>query len=454
MKFVKNITGPGTSSAKYGFPATDLGISVIDPHNRNRLLTFFGDSFSGDAVGRGRWMSPVLAYSDARNFRSGLTFDGVWGGNQAAQILPYTHGQGFDTVLPGGAIVIGKTIYLQCLVCSRYPDVLWTELQASDDGGKTWRHTGVKWDGHHDRRAFQMWAPVDFGDSYIYVFSSSFQRDMGIHLYRVPKSKFLDKAAYEPWGYNGREWGWGNPPTPVFGTKVGEMSAFKIGGDLVIAYFDATRYRVDVKVLKSPIDNFYAAPTTTVVRGGRWPSDPGVAPVDNWQAGVMAQVYGAFIIPGSTHEDLHIVVSQWRNPGVWPYLSNQYKTTIQPRNPKPKEETVMADPTTVFTELVDDPSPVALHVGRKDANGNDTSYRTGRLRDIVKATGFEITLWTKRRGLKKLLAKRTGADTMVGHANDAASFGEINFALLQALAIKQLGAEETARILAPFQDEQ
>lgn len=54
---VIDVTGPGRTD-RFGVTATDLGASVIAPNGK--LVSVFGDTFSGSRVGQGDWRSPVV----------------------------------------------------------------------------------------------------------------------------------------------------------------------------------------------------------------------------------------------------------------------------------------------------------------------------------------------------------------------------------------------------------
>ena len=45
-------------------------------------------------------------------------------------------------------------------------------------------------------------------------------------------------------------------------------------------------------------------------------------------AGRVAQLYGGYVIPGSTWADLHLVVSQWNTRTNWPYKSMHFRTDL------------------------------------------------------------------------------------------------------------------------------
>src|SRR5689334_16174553 len=52
-----DITGPGITE-QWGVTATDLGASILAPNGK--LVSVFGDTFSGHNVGEGDWRSPVV----------------------------------------------------------------------------------------------------------------------------------------------------------------------------------------------------------------------------------------------------------------------------------------------------------------------------------------------------------------------------------------------------------
>lgn len=52
-----DITGPGRTD-RFGVTCTDLGASVLAPDGK--LVSVFGDTFSGHRVGQGDWRSPVV----------------------------------------------------------------------------------------------------------------------------------------------------------------------------------------------------------------------------------------------------------------------------------------------------------------------------------------------------------------------------------------------------------
>jgi Domain of unknown function (DUF4185) len=61
-----DVTGPNITEP-WGVTSTDLGASVVAPNGK--LVSVFGDTFSGRRVGEGDWRSPValIGTGDANN---------------------------------------------------------------------------------------------------------------------------------------------------------------------------------------------------------------------------------------------------------------------------------------------------------------------------------------------------------------------------------------------------
>ncbi len=129
-------------------------------------------------------------------------------------------------------------------------------------------------------------------------------------------------------GIRGPAAGSNNDPVPLLpaGTTVGEMSLRRVENRWVFSYFESSSGTIRVKVLNHPTDDLAAAPTTTVLRNTTWPS-PRCSPPDGCTAGTLSQLYGGYIVPGSTLRNLHLVVSHWNttDDSNWPYRAMQYR---------------------------------------------------------------------------------------------------------------------------------
>ncbi|WP_419997465.1 DUF4185 domain-containing protein [Streptomyces boninensis] len=313
---VADLTGPGLTTA-YRMEATDLGIPVRTPDGRN--LFVFGDTFEGAKVGAGWWRSPVALYSttSAADLPSGVKWSGAVGGDAAQQLWEYEHDNPeFSTVLPSDVITIGNTMYLHVMVNKGLGTVVWTEIWKSDDNGASWQHTGAKFAPDLHGGLFQMLTWGEGDDGYVYVYSSGFQRDKAMILQRVKSGSIADPGAYEPWGYKDGNWAWGNPPTPVLDGKFGELCLRPLGGKWILTWFNAGDYRIDGMVMDTPTSNLHEAKRATFINGGEWGNEDDTH---------VAQLYGGYIIPGSTLDDLHLAVSQWNTNEDWPYRVMQFR---------------------------------------------------------------------------------------------------------------------------------
>ncbi|MEU9191299.1 DUF4185 domain-containing protein [Streptomyces sp. NPDC048484] len=311
---VGDLTGPGITT-RFRMEATDLGIPARSPDGR--LLFVFGDTFEGASVGGGWWRSPVALHGNTAHLGGTVTWTGAVGGEHAQQLWNYEHDNPvFSTVLPSDVITIGNTMYLHIMVNKGLGNVVWTEIWRSDDSGASWAHTGAKFPSDLHGGMFQLltWGLGD--DGYVYVYSTGFQRDKPIILHRVRSDRITDLSAYQPWGWSGGVWSWGNPPTPVLEGKFGELCLRPLDGKWILTWFNAADYRIDGIIMDNPTSNLYTAPRETLIWGGAWGSE---------DDSHVAQLYGGYIIPGSKLDDLHLSVSQWNTEAGWPYRVMQFR---------------------------------------------------------------------------------------------------------------------------------
>ncbi len=64
------------------------------------------------------------------------------------------------------------------------------------------------------------------------------------------------------------------------------------------------------------LPNLYEAHRRTLVWGGEW---------GDQDDSHVAQLYGGYVIPGSTPDNLHLAVSQWNTAEGWPYRVMQHR---------------------------------------------------------------------------------------------------------------------------------
>ncbi|ONI69129.1 hypothetical protein BWI15_21100 [Kribbella sp. ALI-6-A] len=311
---VADLTGPGLTD-RFRMAATDLGIPVRTPDGR--MLFMFGDTFEQAWVGGGWWRSPVALWSTTTDLAGGVQWSGAVGGAAAQQLWDYPHDNPtFSTVLPSDVITIGGSMYLHAMVNKGLGNVVWTEIWRSDNSGASWYDTGAKFDPNLDGGLFQCLSWGEGNDGYVYVYSTGFQRNKPIILKRVRSNQIANPAAYEPWGFRNGVWAWGNPATPILTGSFGELCLRPLGGKWVLTWFNAGDYRIDGIIMDTPTSNLYTAHRQTLIYGGAWGQEN-----DNH----VAQLYGGYIIPGSTLSDLHLAVSQWNTSAGWPYRVMQFR---------------------------------------------------------------------------------------------------------------------------------
>ena len=134
-----------------------------------------------------------------RRLNDGITFDDAVGGDYARQLWDYPHdgppwkAGGISTVLPADAITIDGRLYLFSMVNRGLHNVLWTEINYSDDCGDTWhdagpdaRRLGSHQDGHQQLVTWEH----DPDTGWVYVIASAFNRSENAFLYRCAPTRF------------------------------------------------------------------------------------------------------------------------------------------------------------------------------------------------------------------------------------------------------------------------
>lgn len=338
------VTGHGSSAARYGVGGTDLGIARRLPSGRTAVV--LGDTFEEMRVGGPGWRSPVILYTDDDTpaaLDNGVEFSGAVGGDYARQLWDYHHdghpwrNGGFSTVLPSDVIVIGSRMYLFVSVVRGLDEVVWTEIAYSDDEGETWHNGGpaaTRPAMHED--GFQRGITWELGDDgWVYVLGSSWLINSGsnVRLWRVRPEDILDRGKWEPWGWDGRRWAWGNRATDIMprGTKAREMNLRRVQGKYVFTFTEiAPVMGITCIVLDSMTSNMHTAPVSRVVRTVPWHTertDP-----DN----LAGQPYGGYIMPGSTLDCLYLLVSQWNTEAGWPYHTVLFAHSVSPEVARPE----------------------------------------------------------------------------------------------------------------------
>ncbi|MDO5513253.1 DUF4185 domain-containing protein [Corynebacterium sp.] len=314
VSVVGDILGRGISEDA-GFLVGDLGI-MVDLDAGEEFIIVFGDSWRGPRFGQGTWMSPVgvLARLDADGRIEILR--PLNEGEVARQLIGYSHDGGI-TVIPSDVINIDGTLYMQGMWNRGLGNVLRTEIWKSDDRGATWRSVATTPAGHMDGLGNLLtW---DMGpDGYVYVMSSQFRRSDDVYLSRFLPAQIADRTTWEHFNSRTGVWTSSFPRTPILSDEVsaGEMSLRFIEGNWVLAMFNAATYSIEVRITDDITTDWNAITPAQVVIGGGWGAPQGP---DNF-----AQVYGGYIVPGSTIGSMDLVVSQWNTRDNSRYNSTQF----------------------------------------------------------------------------------------------------------------------------------
>ena len=215
---VVDLTGPRLTE-RWGVTCTDLGASVVAPNGK--LVSVFGDTFSGRKVGQGDWRSPVVLIGTGDADHE-IVYERAGGDdpNYARQLWHYihddaatgwTHG-GISTVIPSDLLRVDDSIYLHAIVNRGFGNVIWTEIWRSDDSGISWSHMGedAKFPANLHGGHAPCWSwDYEPDDGWVYVVATGFQRDKGIILMRVRPEHIGQRSRYVSWGYTDGRWAWG-----------------------------------------------------------------------------------------------------------------------------------------------------------------------------------------------------------------------------------------------------
>ena len=348
---VTDITGRGITD-RFGVTATDLGVSIIGPDGK--LVSVFGDTFSGDRVGEGDWRSPV-ALKGSGDADHKIQFDAAVGADSqyAKQIFDYKHedprkGGEISTIIPDDLLRVGDKMYMHGIVNQGFGNVIRTGIWESADNGKSWE-LKTEFPGGMDKGYSQCWSwDYNPDDGYVYIASTGFQRDKGIVLHRVRPEDITNPAKYSGWGFANGKWSWDQEPTCVTppGETWGELSLRRLGsGQWLLGGFLASEYALGYRTIGSPTADLYKTPLQLPVVGSRWENE-------DHAHNRVAQLYGGFILPGSKLDEaggVGLVVSQWNTSKGQPYKAMQFTVTLQNTigkatpEPEPKNPTVHED---------------------------------------------------------------------------------------------------------------
>ncbi|MGC4896973.1 DUF4185 domain-containing protein [Micromonospora sp. DT31] len=310
----KRLTGADLdTNHRWQVAGTDLGIPYVLENGSIGYL--FGDTFNtpwpeGPPVPND-WRSPVMLRSAVHpGAAGGIVFDSaarVAGNGRAPELMRNGHnGIGIDglwevTVIPSDGISFPETRrqIVSYMSIENWGAPYWRTRYAGlaySDNGNDFIRTPLKWwnDGTNTD-PFQMWTMQRDGD-WVYVFSVRAGRQPGpMMLRRVRWDRLFFPESYEGWGYNGSNWGWGRPCTPILTGRFGEPSVRRLAdGTWVMSYLNGSIGCIVTRTASGP-DQVWTNEKIQVTPL----QEPGL--------------YGGFIHPWSSRRanDLHLMVSKW-----------------------------------------------------------------------------------------------------------------------------------------------
>jgi Domain of unknown function (DUF4185) len=309
---VAKLTGPGSindTEARFALKATDLGI--LWDNGSGEILTAFGDSYGSGWTGPGGgvgdpatidWRCNLLFRSKDRNLADGMSLD------SAAEDRPGHAKQFLDckkidrdehTVIPTGGIAVGKRQYVQYMSVNYWgPAGSWftnySGFAYSDDNGETWtKDPNARWQNTEawDNK-FQMVALVR-DQGYVYMIGTPNGRFGNAHIARVPEKQVLSKSAWRYW--DGRTWS--AKESAAVPIAIGPISEVSVQwnahtGKWLMMYLDESRASVVLRSSESLTGPWSGE--KVVVRGKDFPG-----------------LYGTYMHPWSSGEDLYFTMSQW-----------------------------------------------------------------------------------------------------------------------------------------------
>ncbi|MFF4880810.1 DUF4185 domain-containing protein [Micromonospora sp. NPDC000668] len=315
----KRLTGADLdTNSRWRVAGTDLGIPYVLENGSIGYL--FGDTFDtpwpeGPPLPND-WRSPVMLRSAVHpGAPGGVVFDSaarVAGNGRAPELMHNGHhGIGIDglpevTVIPNDGIGFPETgrqlisyMSIENWNSAGPAGPHWKSRYAGlaySDNGNDFIRTPLKWWNSSDNKdPFQMWTMQRDGD-HVYVFSvRSGRQDGPMMLRRVRWDRLFYPESYEGWGWNGANWGWGRPCTPILTGRFGEPSVRRLSdGTWVMSYLNCQTGCVVTRTASGP-DRAWTAEKIQVT---------------SWQEPAL---YGGFIHPWSSRNanDLHLMVSKW-----------------------------------------------------------------------------------------------------------------------------------------------
>ena len=333
----KRLTGADLdTNRRWKVAGTDLGIPYVLENGSIGYL--FGDTFDKPWPESGSdWRAPVMLRSNIHPAApGGIVFDSaakVLGDGRAPEILDinaHENPGGGDwpqheiTCIPNDGLSFPETgrqiISFQSI--NRWSPAPWRSRYAtlaySDNGNDFIRVPNLAWwNTESNEDPFQMWTMQRDGE-WVYIFSVRSGRQAGpMMLQRVRWKAMFFPALYQGWGWNGTNWGWGRPCSPILMGSFGEPSVRKLAdGTWAMCYLNCQTGNIVSRTSVGP-DRVWSGEKIQVT----FQQEP--------------NLYGGFIHPWSARgtNNLHLMISKWthdpNNPGLTTaYHVSQYVGTL------------------------------------------------------------------------------------------------------------------------------
>ncbi|MBD0379472.1 DUF4185 domain-containing protein [Paenibacillus sp. WST5] len=307
----ETVPNPNQTHTNYALNATDLGImwdASTDPSS-TKIMVAFGDSYDsgwggfgggGNAAG---WRSNLLAISNDTDLSDGLTFSSMITDenrmNYAKEIISSAHdtsGSGDFTAIPTAGISVGTRHYIHYMQIKNWGangrwNTNFSEIAYSDDEGKNWTKSGVKW-GSTSKFAQAAYIKES---GYVYMFGTPAGRFDSAYLARAAEADMLNRANYEYW--DGSGWAKENEAAavavvdvPISELSVAYNSYYK---KWIMTYLNENRAAIVMRSSSSLTGPWSAE--TEIVTGAEFPG-----------------LYGGFIHPWTNDgKDLYFLMSEW-----------------------------------------------------------------------------------------------------------------------------------------------
>lgn len=328
VQVLGDILGP--YSQHVGFRSGDLGI-MAPINDEGEFAMIFGDSFRGASVGQGEWMSPVgvVAKRDENDYVD--IQRPLNKGERVKQTLGYLR-DGNLTVIPSDIININGTLYLQAMRTRGLHNTEVSQFWKSTDQGQTWQPDGFYYSAMKHRgsqRGMDEMLSWEMGpDGYVYIVTTTFDRNKTnvapMYLFRVEPENLTNRNAWKMLNLNDGNWyGVDGSGTAILDhdtegrvVNAGEMNLRYIDGNWVLVLFNETTLQVEVRISKDIDVDWNNVPAVAIAKNGPWSNQQTPS---NW-----SQPYGGYIVPGSSINDMDIVVSQWKTSDNSRYMATQF----------------------------------------------------------------------------------------------------------------------------------